>query len=399
MTDDFSDCLAKWCYRDEALFELEGDRLFRKNWMLVAHISDLPNNRDFRTFEVAGESAIVIRGNDNRLRAFHNVCRHRGARLLDADSGQCAPTLSCPFHGWTYQLDGELIGVPAQSAFPNLDKTTKNLVPVDLEIWMGFIFIRFAPGGTSLAEIMKPVEDRLRPYSLPEMLSLDNSRYRQIMPCNWKVIHDIDNEGYHVPVGHPQLQELYGKNYTDHSIGDISVSSARLNDKPGKSWSVRNYQQLLPQFDHLPDDSQRLWFYIAIFPSMILGLYPDSIEYYMTIPVSPQKTILTGASYALPDSRREMDAVRWLNRRINRIASEEDESFVMRMRDGMKSSAFPEPELSSLESGVREFHHRIQVILPVTRLKQSPGAGKMVEINNAMTAEAVPTPSAAPTPS
>lgn len=384
MTDDFSDCLAKWCYRDDALFDLECDQLFRKNWMLVGHISDIPDNRDFLTFEVAGESAIVIRGHDHKLRAFHNVCRHRGSRLLDADSGQCAPTLSCRFHGWTYQLDGELIGVPAQSTFPNLDKTTKNLVPVDLEIWMGFIFIRFVPGGVSLAETMQPVEDRLRPYRLPEMLPLNNSHCPDVFPCNWKVVHDIDNEGYHVPVGHPQLQELYGKHYSDHVIEGHPVSTARLNDKPGKSWSVRNYQQLLPQFDHLPEENQRLWFYISIFPNMVLGLYPDSIEYYMTIPVSTQKTILKGASYALPDSRRGMDAVRYLNRRINRITGDEDVSFVMRMHEGMKSSAFPEPELSSLESGVREFHHRIQAVLPVTRLKQSPGAEKMLEVNNAM---------------
>ncbi len=385
MTDDLSDCLAKWCYQDEALFDLEGERLFRNNWLLVAHVSDLPDNRDFITFEVAGESAIVIRGNDNRLRAFHNVCRHRGARLLNERSGQCAPTLSCPFHGWTYQLDGNLVGVPAANSFTNLEQASKSLVAVDMEIWMGFIFIRFASGGASLAETMKPLEDRLRPYRLPEMRSIKNSRYRQLMPCNWKVIHDIDNEGYHVPVGHPMLQELYGKNYTDHSIGGHAVSSAWLNDKPAKNWSVRNYQKLLPRFDHLPDDSQRLWFYVAIFPNMVLGLYPDSIEYYMTIPVSPQKTILTGASYALPDARRGMDAVRWLNLRINRITSEEDVNFVMRMHNGMKSSAFPEPELSSLESGVREFHHKIQSVLPVTRLKQSPGAEKMVEINNAMT--------------
>ncbi len=384
MIDDFSDCLAKWCYRDDALFDLECDQLFRKNWMLVGHISDIPDNRDFLTFEVAGESAIVIRGHDHKLRAFHNVCRHRGSRLLDADSGQCAPTLSCRFHGWTYQLDGELIGVPAQSTFPNLDKTTKNLVPVDLEIWMGFIFIRFVPGGVSLAETMQPVEDRLRPYRLPEMLPLNNSHCPDVFPCNWKVVHDIDNEGYHVPVGHPQLQELYGKHYSDHVIEGHPVSTARLNDKPGKSWSVRNYQQLLPQFDHLPEENQRLWFYISIFPNMVLGLYPDSIEYYMTIPVSTQKTILKGASYALPDSRRGMDAVRYLSRRINRITGDEDVSFVMRMHEGMKSSAFPEPELSSLESGVREFHHRIQAVLPVTRLKQSPGAEKMLEVNNAM---------------
>ena len=147
-----SDCLPTWAYSDPELLELEKETIFRKNWLLVGHVNDMPNARDYLTLDAMGERALVIRGNDNQIRGFHNVCRHRGAKLLNSSSGQCAHALTCPFHGWTYQLDGKLIGVPAENTFENLEKSTSGLVPLDLEIWMGFVFIRFNGDGPSLAE-------------------------------------------------------------------------------------------------------------------------------------------------------------------------------------------------------------------------------------------------------
>ena len=121
--------------------------------------------------------------------------------------------------------------------------------------------------------------------------------------------------------------------------------------------------------------------YETIFPSMVLGLYPDCIEFYMTIPVSTDQTMVRSGAYALPDARKEMKALRYLNRRINNFTSEEDESFVQGLQDGMQSSVFPEPNLSSIERGVSEFHHQIQEILPVARLKNHPGNGKVGRTN------------------
>ncbi len=376
-----SDCLAPWTYYDEELLELEKNQIFRKNWLLVGHINDMPNPRDYLTMDAVGERALVVRGNDNQIRAFHNVCRHRGSKLLDSPSGQCAHALTCPFHGWTYQLDGKLIGVPAENTFRNLDKSRNGLVPLDLEVWMGFIFIRFENAKQSLAQMLRPMQDEIAPYKIAQMQPLENTRYDDIRPYNWKVFHDIDNEGYHVPVGHPALQQLYGKNYSDQLVDGLPVSYGVINDQPAKLWSVRNYQKLLPRFDHLSEKNQKLWLYGGIFPSMVLGLYPDSIEFYMTLPVSADKTRVRGAAYALPDPRPEINAVRYLNRRINNATSAEDENFVRQLQDGMQSSVFPQPNLSSIEHGVREFHRQLQELLPVARLKHHPGKGQVAQTN------------------
>ena len=384
LESEHCDYMPTWAYYDEELLDLEKQHIFKKNWLLVGHINDVPNPRDYLTFDAVGERALIVRDNAGKIHAFHNVCRHRGAKLVDKPNGQCAHALTCPFHGWTYQLDGKLIGVPAENTFENLDKSLNGLVPLDLEIWMGFVFVRFSPGNISLAETMRPIEKIIAPYNIHSMQPISGTRYDEILPYNWKVIHDIDNEGYHVPIGHPSLQQLYGKDYSDRIINDIPVSYAYLNEKPGKLWSVKNYQNLLPEFDHLPKENQKLWLYPTIFPSMVLGLYPDSIEFYMTIPISTDKTLLRGGSYALTDNRKGMNAVRYLSRRINRITGREDESYVKWLQDGMQSSAFPEPNLSSIESGVQEFHQKLQKILPVMKLKQHPGQGKVSAINKRM---------------
>ena len=382
--DQQVDYLPGWTYHSKEFLELEKNQLFKKNWLLVGHLSDLPKPRGYLTLDAVGERAIVIRDRDGEIRAFHNVCRHRGAKLKDSPAGTCSHALTCPFHGWTYKLDGSLIGVPLEDSFDSLDKSANGLTPLDLEIWMGFIFVRFDTQGPGLSEIMSPVEHLMAPYQIENMEPVKNTAYAQVRPYNWKIIHDIDNEGYHVPVGHPGLQQLYGESYKDFEIDGVSVSTATLNEQVGSLWSIRHYQNLLPRFEHLPEENQRLWFYTTVFPNLVFGLYPDCLEYYMTLPLDTDRTLLKGGSYALPDSRKGIDAVRYLNRRINVHTDAEDESFVRWMQEGMGSSAFPEPKLSSRESGVSRFHHRIQQQLPVARLKNSPRMGQVADTNAAM---------------
>lgn len=384
-----SNLLAPWTYQNEEFFGLEIEYLFKQNWLLVGHVSDIPEPRDYLTFDAVGEQALVLRGNDNEIRAFHNICRHRGAKILDPARGQCPHALTCPFHGWTYHLDGRLASVPAEPTFSNLNKDENGLMPLPFEIWMGFIFVRFCEPvqnakHSSVAEIMQPVEALLAPYQMSQMKPLANTRFHAVRPYNWKTIHDIDNEGYHVPIGHPALQQLYGKNYRDDALANVPVSYAYLNEKPGKLWSVRHYQNLLPSYDHLPEDQRRLWLYVGIFPSMVLALYPDSMEFYMTIPLTTESSRFISSSYALPDERRETRAAQYLSMRINRTTDREDESFVRRLQTGMKSSAFPTPHLSSIEQNVRRFHQKIQHALPVATLANAPSSNTVAQVNQEM---------------
>lgn len=375
------DTLPPWTYLSEEFHELEGE-LFKTNWLLVGHVSSLRECGDFVTYDAAGERAFVVVNEHGEIVAFHNVCRHRGAKLLE-DSGNCRHRISCPFHGWAYRLDGALINVPLPDTFDNLVKQDHGLRPLPVEVWQGFVFISFTEQSISVAERLHSVLDEVAPYKIDAMEPLMKA-YDDARPYNWKVIHDIDNEGYHVPIGHPSLQQLYGQSYEDRIEDDLPISDAVISEKPASLWSVRHYQKVLPRFDHLPEHRQKSWWYIGLFPNAVIALYPDMVEYYMTIPVSVNETRYLGCQFGLRDDRRETQAARYLNTRINATTETEDESFVRDMQNGMRSSVFPEPVLSSVELGVKHFHQRIQSYFPVARLRDEPAAGTVREVNRVL---------------
>src|SRR5919197_4286554 len=142
-TDEFVS-LPAWLYHDEEFFAYEAERVLRQSWQIVCHLNDIPKAGDYFTFEFLDESILVLRGEDGTIRALHNVCRHRAARLLDGPSGHCSRRLTCRYHGWTYDLAGNLVGVPFRDTFVGLDMATHGLRPVEREIYHGFIFVRLA---------------------------------------------------------------------------------------------------------------------------------------------------------------------------------------------------------------------------------------------------------------
>ncbi len=390
-TNHFSDLLPFWTYQNAEFFELEIEKLFKPNWMLVGHVSEVSEAGDYLTFNGFGERALVVRTHEGKLNAFHNICRHRGSTIVH-DKGRCRQTLTCPFHGWRYDFNGRLKFVPGRSGFPNLDEDAYSLKPLDLEIWHGFIFIRFISGGRSIKEQLQPIEHEIReyrlhelhPYEEPPQYAFDNP---EDLPINWKIYHDIDNEGYHVPTGHPTLQQLYGNSYVDTYLSGIPISKGRFNERIGSLWSVRNYRNLMPRFEHLSEERQNLWLYIGVFPNLVLAMYPELMEIYMTVPRTPTHTEVIGKCYALPDNRRGMEALRYLNRRINMTTAGEDYFYMNAMQEGMRSSAFPKWTLSqTAETGIRAYHHAIQAHLPVARLESKPLGGTLSIVNDELLA-------------
>ena len=131
--------LPSWTYFNQELFELESEELFRRHWQIACHTSDIPKKGNYITFDIVGERAIVIRDQKNKIRAFHNVCRHRGSRVVEYIEGHCKKSINCPFHGWSYNLDGTLIGPANSNSFPKLDSVKWGLKPIELEVWNSFI--------------------------------------------------------------------------------------------------------------------------------------------------------------------------------------------------------------------------------------------------------------------
>lgn len=365
--------LPAWTYRDAEFFELEKERVFAPSWQVVCHLSDIPNAGDWHSLDYIGESVIVVRGRDGQLRAFTNVCRHRGSRIVDGSSG-CAKKLICPYHAWTYELDGRLTGVPDSASYPTLDKDAQGLVPVSMEIWRGFVFVRLKDEGPTVAEMMAPYEAMVSPYRFEDLKALGRVTMRP-REVNWKNIGDNYSDGLHIPVAHPGLTRLFGKSYGVEATPHVDRMWGDMEDRPSDNWSERAYQRLLPPVPHLPEQSQRHWLYFKLWPNVAFDIYPDQVDFMQWLPVSPTTSLIREISYVLDDDRREMRAARYLNWRINRQVNAEDTLLITRVQQGMESRSFSMGPLSDKEVCLRNFCARMREIIPEARHEQQPARG------------------------
>ncbi len=372
MDDQLS--LPAWIYRDPEFFELEKLTVFRSSWQLVCHQNDVPEVGDYHSFDFLGESVITLRGEDRQVRSFHNVCRHRASRLLDGAKGHCGRRITCPYHAWTYGLDGRLLAVPQRDAFQGLDTSKHGLAPLEQEIFMGFIFVRFEPGLLSVREMAAPYAEELAAYRLEELVPQGRVTLRP-RHVNWKNVADNYSDGLHIPVAHPGLTRLFGRSYGIEAQPWIDKMWGVLRDIPSSNWSEKMYQRLLPRVDYLSDERQRLWVYFKLWPNVAFDIYPDQIDFMQFLPVSPTETLIREIAYVHPDSRREMKAARYLNWRINRQVNIEDKTLIERVQAGMASGSYTVGPLGDGEVCLRGFGRRMRSLIPETRLHQAPAKG------------------------
>ena len=380
--------LPAWSFFNNEMFEAEKDLLFRRHWQLICHSNDIPNAGDFVTWNLIGERALVIRGKDGKIRAFHNLCKHRGSRVIADDAGTCKSTITCPFHGWTYNLDGTLRGASRPSSLPKLDPVEYGLPPLEMDIWNGFVFVRFQPGPQpALSDILKKFDDEVSQYELFDLKPTGDGFWTEEIDANWKCVRDVDNEGYHVPMAHPGLYDLFGQNYYDEPIaGGLSRSVGSFNSGDGRLWSVRNYKKLLHAKDSLDDTHQKCWLYIGVFPNLVFGLYPDSVIFYQEYPVENGKTIQRGGNYKYAEENREMKVSRYLSMRIDRLTSKEDEQLIKWSWEAAFSSAYEGVLLSDLEYGVKAYHDTLREYFPVLSGSE-PERGRLLQANDKLLAK------------
>ena len=369
--DDMS--LPGWLYHDDEFFEAEKRAFLRAAPQIVCHISDIPSPGDWQLLEYLDESIIVIRGDDDQVRAFSNVCRHRGSKLVDGQSG-CAKVLTCPYHAWSYSRDGRLVGVPHRHEYPGLQTEKLGLFPVALENWHGFLFVTLEPGVPSVAEIMAPYEEEIEPYRLEELQPLAPVRSRP-RPLNWKTIADNYSDHLHIPIGHPGLTRLFGRSYRIEAQEWVDKMEGDLVEKVSANPSERVYQHHLPKVDHLPESHQRKWLYYKLFPNVAFDIYPDQVDFMQFLPISATTSTIREISYALPDDRREMKAVRYLNWRINRRVNAEDTELITRVQLGMQSPSYVAGPLGKSEVCLRSFSKKLRKMIPEARLETPPPPG------------------------
>ncbi len=365
--------LPAWAYNHPEMTRLETERILKPSWQVACHVNSIARPGDFLTFDMGGESIVVLRTSQGAIEAFHNVCRHRGARLLDG-SGNCPGAITCPYHGWSYRLSGELIGMPVRESFPGLDRTQFALKRVRMSVLFGFVFVCLSGEPLPLEKIWGAFLEDFEPHQFAKLQPL-GPLYLEHWDVDWKIAMDNYLESYHVPIGHPGLFRLFTPDYDDQLKLDTGVARgiSWLRERPSSSWSERMYQQLIGGVStQLPESHRRRWSFYSMLPNLGIDVFPDQMDFFQVLPRGPGRCTIRGGSFALPDERRAMRLTRYLSRRINRQIQREDEFLCRRVQRGLASSSYEPGPLSQLESCMLDFHDLLRARIPEVRLPSAP---------------------------
>ena len=365
--------LPAWTYDHPEMTRLELERILETSWQIVCHVNTIPEPGDFATFELGPNGIVALRDSNGGIRAFHNVCRHRGARLLEG-TGHCPGTITCPYHGWSYRLGGELIGMPERATFPGLERADWSLKAVRSQVAFGFVFVCLAGNPPPVEQTWGSLARELDPYRMEQMVPL-GAPYIEHWDCDWKIAMDNYLESYHVPIGHPGLFRMFTPDYREQVQLPSGVARSRghMRERPSSRFSERLYQALVvPTVTDLPDERRRCWTFYSMLPNIGIDIFPDQMDFFQVLPRGPGKCTIRGACFAHPDSRREMRLLRYLNARINRQVQREDELLSTRVQRGLGSRSYEPGPLSQLESCMLQFHELLRARIPEVREPRPP---------------------------
>lgn len=295
--------LAQRYFVSPEIFGHEKKRIFSRQWVLVGHQNQIVKAGDYFTSEIAGESLIVVRDQRSTIRSFYNVCRHRGTRLWEDQSGH-ASAIQCPYHAWTYGLDGRLLGAPHMNDVPGFDKSDYSLHPVHLGLWEGFIFVNLADSPAPLEEWFGPLAGKFSHWNLPRLRSAKRIEYD--VQANWKLIFENYSECYHCPGVHPVLSKLSPYDSAENDLTEGPFLGGFMRITKGNSLTMSGKSCALSVGDFGEDDFRRV-FYYSIFPNMLLSLHPDYAMVHQLRPLSAERTLILCDWFFHPEAFERKD--------------------------------------------------------------------------------------------
>ena|SRR5436190_924380 len=281
--------LAQRYFVSEEIFAKERQQIFSTEWLCVGHQSQLENAGDYLLAEVGGESLIIVRDQKGRLHGFFNVCRHRGTRMCEGQRGQFTQTIQCPYHAWTYRLDGTLLGAPHMENVDSFDKAEHSLHEVSLTLWEGFIFVNLAEHPVPLVKRFAPLEGKFSHWNLPKLRSAKRIEYD--VRANWKLIFENYSECYHCPLVHPELSKLSPYDSAENDLCEGPFLGGFMSITRGNSLTMSGNTCALPVGDIQAEDHHRV-FYYSIFPNLLLSMHPDYVMVHQIWPRLPNRTLI-----------------------------------------------------------------------------------------------------------
>ncbi|MEU8268636.1 aromatic ring-hydroxylating dioxygenase subunit alpha [Sphaerisporangium sp. NPDC049002] len=296
--------LAGGLYADENVFALEQQRIFESMWFCVARADDLGRPGAFRTVQVGRENLIVSRARDGSIRAFLNVCRHRGARICTEESGEVRRAFQCAYHAWTYDLEGKLIAAPNLTKMPDIDRVEYGLVNVHVREWIGYVWVCLADEPPSFEEdVLGAVVTRLGDLASIENYGIENLKVgRRIVydvRANWKLIVENFMECYHCATIHPELTEVLPE-FADGYAAQYFVGHGATFGSGIEGFTVDGS----PGVDRIPgvsDEQDRRYYAITIKPQVFVNLVPDHAIVHRMFPLSADRTVVECDWLFLPE--------------------------------------------------------------------------------------------------
>lgn len=334
---------ATW-YLDERIEGLEREQVFGSNWIAVGRVDQAGVPGQFFTVELAGEPLVVVRGADGELRAFYNVCRHHAAAVAGVPCG-IVQHLRCPYHGWTYGLDGSLKGTPEFAGVCNFDRARNGLVPVRVATWEQFVFVTLNAGTSSLESFLGDLPARVSPLSLSNIHFFERKSYT--LACNWKVYVDnyLDG-GYHVPHLHKGLNSVLDyKEYTIENSERYSLQSSPM---------VISQEDASFGATRTGDRAYYYWLY----PNFMINVYEGVMDTNLVLPLAPDKCLVQFDFFFadISDDKKRYNAE---SVAVSERIQDEDVDICESVQRGLRSRAYGAGRLSVRREGGEHLFHRL----------------------------------------
>ncbi|MEK6566758.1 MAG: aromatic ring-hydroxylating dioxygenase subunit alpha [Bacteroidota bacterium] len=323
-------------YTDPLFHELDKEAIFCKSWQQIGHLSKVQNSGDQLVSNVAGNPILAVRGQDNVVRSFYNVCRHRWGPLAMEDCS--SKVLQCKYHGWTYLLDGSLRGTPKFDRTELFDRKDYGLIPVPFDAWEGLLFVNLTGEGPALKRVFDGLRERILPVSLASKIFCKRLVYT--VKANWKVYVDNYLEGYHLPYVHPELCNLLDyQNYVTETFQYYSLQHSPIQKK-----------------DNLYGSTDGPAYYFFVWPNFMLNILPGRLQTNVVIPSAHDKcTVIFDYYYddvASSKAKEMIEADILYSDKVQK----EDAEICEHVQRGLQSRAYNKGRFSpDMENGVYHF--------------------------------------------
>ena len=354
------------CYTSEKYLIIERERVFQDKWTAIGIGSSVPNPGDALPYNLLGIPLIILRDKERKIRVFHNVCSHRGHKLLDKPCS-LKNLLRCPYHSWSYDLEGKLVATPHIGGLnihesEKFEKSKSNLKEVRSKIWMDIIFININNNEIEFDEYVRPLEDRwLKFISKDDQNSLIYSRdygyFNLDVKSNWKFAIENYCESYHLPWIHPELNKV--SNISDH-YHIQGLPNRYAGQGSNKYEQPLKGNKSFANFSNWPKEFSKNSEYIALFPNVMIGLHIDHFYVFWLEPISVNKTKEHLAMYYVGEESangKELESMRKENSRFWKDVMSEDIKAIEGMQEGRSSPSYNGGNFSPvMDNPTHQFH-------------------------------------------